>query len=174
MTRLPPLSIRTRLALLYTALLAAALAAFGGGMYVVLSSELQRSADQSLVANAEHGAGALAQDIDANGNLAPTGRLVGQLASTGGRVIVLDEDGRELADSAPSDEARSPSGRRTSAAADAHTHAIHEVAVAGDALRMTGAGDRAARRIDDRVRRVGGQHDTAANAAGHACESRSS
>lgn len=137
MTRLPPLSIRTRLALLYTALLAAALAAFGGGMYVVLSSELQRSADQSLVANAEHGAGALAQDIDEDGNLVPTDRLVGQLASTGGRVIVLDRDGQELADSAPSDVAQLPVRPEDIAAADTHTHAIHEVAVAGDALRMT-------------------------------------
>jgi signal transduction histidine kinase len=137
MTRLPPLSIRTRLALLYTALLAAALAAFGGGMYVVLSSELQRSADQSLVANAEHGAGALAQDLDANGDLAPTDRLVGQLASTGGRVIVLDPDGMELADSAPPDAASLPVRPEDIAAADVHAHAIHEVAVAGDALRMT-------------------------------------
>ncbi|MHB8959900.1 MAG: sensor histidine kinase [Candidatus Limnocylindrales bacterium] len=137
MTRLPPLSIRTRLALLYTALLAAALTAFGSGMYVVLSSELEGSADQSLVANAEHGAGGLAQDLDSKGNLAPTDRLVGQLASTGGRVIVLDRDGRELADSAPSDAAPLPVRPEDIAAADAHTHAIHEVAVEGDALRMT-------------------------------------
>ena len=51
------LSIRTRLAFIYTGLLAAALVAFGTGVYVVLHDELGRSFDVSLLANAEHAAG---------------------------------------------------------------------------------------------------------------------
>lgn len=137
MTHLPPLSIRTRLALLYTGLLAAALAAFGAGVYVVLDSELDRSFSQSLVANAEHAAGALAQDLDADGKLAPTPRLVGQLASTGGRVIVLGPDARELADSASSGEVSLPVSTADITAANQHTHAVHEAQVADDVLRMT-------------------------------------
>ena len=67
----------------------------------------------------------------------PFPRLVGQLASTGGRVIVLDRDGLELANSAPSNEPPLPVRPEDIAAADAHAHTIHEVAVAGEALRMT-------------------------------------
>ena len=137
MSRLPPLTIRARLALLYTGLLAAALAAFGGGVYVVLSGQLEQSFNASLVANAEHGAAALAQDVDAQGNFATTGRLVGQLASTGGRVIVLSRDGLELADSAPPSSPPLPVRPEDIAAANAHAHAIHEVSDANGALRMT-------------------------------------
>lgn len=95
-----PLSIRTRLALIYTGLLAAALLAFGTGVYLVLRGELLSSFDASLAASAEHAAGAFAQDVDATGRLLPSGRLVDQLASTGGRVLVLDPDRIVLADSA--------------------------------------------------------------------------
>ena len=137
MTSLPRLSIRTRLALLYTALLATALVAFGTGMYVVLSGELARSFDSSLVANAEHAAGALAQDVDAQGRLAPTNRLVAQFASTGGRVVVLDVDGAALVDSARPDEPPLPLGLLDIDAADQHVHAIHEIPVSGDILRVT-------------------------------------
>lgn len=137
MTQLPPLSIRTRLALLYTGLLAAALAAFGAGVYVVLDSELDRSFNQSLVTNAEHAAGALAQDLGADGSLAPTPRLVGQFASTGGRVIVLGPDARELADSASSGEVPLPVSPADITAANQHAHAVHEAPVADDVLRMT-------------------------------------
>ena len=83
-------SIRTRLALIYMMILAAALLAFGGGIFMLLQVELQRSFAAGLVANAEHAAGALAQDVDAQGRLVVSGRLVEQLASTGGRVVVLD------------------------------------------------------------------------------------
>ncbi len=137
MIRLPPLTIRLRLALLYAALLAAALAAFGGGMYVVLSRELQMSFDDSLVANAEHAAGAVSQDVDAAGNLSPTPRLVSQLASTGGRILVLDPAGREIADSAPAAEPALPVTPDDLAAADRHDHYIHEHPVQGDVLRVT-------------------------------------
>ncbi len=96
-----PLSIRTRLALLYTGLLVAALIIFGTGVYFILRDELERSFHTSLIANAEHAAGAFAQDINADGRLRPSARLVEQLASTGGRVLVLDPAGGVLADSAP-------------------------------------------------------------------------
>ena len=43
-------SIRTRLALVYTGLLAGGLIAFGAGMFVVLRAELERSFDAALVA----------------------------------------------------------------------------------------------------------------------------
>ncbi len=137
MTSLPRLSIRTRLALLYTGLLAAALATFGTGMYVVLSGELARSFDRSLVANAEHAAGALAQDVNAQGRLAPSDRLVAQFASTGGRVIVLDADGGELVDSAQPGEPPLPLASLDIDAADRHAHVIREVPVPGDVLRIT-------------------------------------
>ena len=128
--------IRTRLALLYTALLVAALAAFGTGTYLVLRDELQRSFDASLVANAEHAAGAFAQDLDADGRLLPSRRLLDQFAATGGRVIVLDETGAELQESA------SPGADDLSitaidlAAAAAHQHAVRDVAVGADQLRV--------------------------------------
>jgi hypothetical protein len=77
-------SIRTRLALIYTALLAAALIAFGTGVFVVLREELERSFDAGLIANAEHAGGAFAQDIDSDGVLRASERLIEQLASTGG------------------------------------------------------------------------------------------
>ncbi len=95
------LAIRTRLALIYTGLLTAALVAFGAGMYLVLRQQLEVSFNAGLIANAEHAAGAFAQDIDADGRLRPTQRLIAQFASTGGRVLVLDAIGTELADSAP-------------------------------------------------------------------------
>jgi two-component system, OmpR family, sensor kinase len=94
-------SIRTRLALIYTALLAAALIAFGSSVFLVLRGELQRSFEAGLLANAEHAAGALGQDVDAGGRLRVSERLVEQFASTGGRVVVLDPAGAVLADSAP-------------------------------------------------------------------------
>jgi signal transduction histidine kinase len=137
MSRLPPQSIRTRLALLYSGLLAAALVAFGTGMYVILQSELEQAFDRSLLANAEHAAGALALDLDARGNLAPAARLVSQLASTGGRVLVLGPAGHELSDSAAPDEAPPPIGAADIAAADQHAHVVREIRVAGDVRRMT-------------------------------------
>ena len=84
------LSFRVRLALIYNGLLAVALLAFGAGTFLILRVELIGSFDSALVANAEHAAGAFAQDVDAAGQLRPSSRLVSQLASTGGQVIVSD------------------------------------------------------------------------------------
>ncbi len=130
-------SIRTRLALIYTGLLAAALVVFGTGMYLVLREELGRSFDTGLLANAEHAGGALAQDVDADGVLRASERLVDQLASTGGRVIVLDPGGGVLADSAPPGAAALGLVPEDLAQADRHAHAVRELASAGDVLRLT-------------------------------------
>jgi signal transduction histidine kinase len=131
------LSIRTRLALIYTGLLASALVAFGSGMYLVLRAELDGSFNAGLLANAEHAAGAFAQDIDASGRLRPTERMIAQFASTGGRVVVLDADGGELADSAPAGSLALSISPDDLAAADRHAHAIRELAAGGDVLRLT-------------------------------------
>ena len=130
-------SIRTRLALIYTGLLAAGLVVFGTGMYLVLRDRLEGSFDASLLANAEHAAGALAQDIDAGGRLRPADRLIEQFASTGGRVVVLGADGTKLADSAPAGSRALSITPDDLAAADRHANAIRELAAAGDVLRLT-------------------------------------
>lgn len=132
-----PLSIRTRLALIYTGLLAAALVAFGVGVFLVFREELQNSFDSSLLANAEHAAGAFAQDVDAEGTFQASERLLDQLASTGGRVVVLDPQGNVLADSAPSSAGALALVPADLAQADRHAHAVREVAGAGDVLRLT-------------------------------------
>jgi signal transduction histidine kinase len=130
-------SIRTRLALIYTGLLTAALIAFGGGVFLIMRQELQQSFDVSLLANAEHAGGAFAQDIDADGELRAPGRLVAQFASTGGRVVVLDPRGAVLADSAPDDGPGLPIVPEDLADADGHAHAVREIAVDDDVLRLT-------------------------------------
>lgn len=130
-------SIRTRLALIYTGLLAAALIAFGAGVFVVLRDELQRSFDTALIANAEHAAGAFAQDVDASGQLRPSDRLLEQFAASGGRILVLDTNRTALADSAPSGSAELPLAAADFQAADDHAHAVREVSVGGDILRFT-------------------------------------
>ena len=130
-------SIRTRLALIYTGLLAGALVVFGLGVYIVLENELERSFDAALTANAEHAAGAFAQDVNASGQIRPSERLLEQFAATGGRVVVLDPSGSVLADSA---SPASPAPSLTEAdlaAADAHAHAVREFAVDGDTRRIT-------------------------------------
>ena len=138
MTRLRrPLSIRTRLALIYTALLAAALIAFGTGVFLVLHHELERSFDAGLFANAEHAAGAFALDVDADGRLRPIGRLIDQFASTGGRVVVFDRTGTELVDSAPIGSAVLRINGDDLAAADRHAHVVRELLSAGDIVRVT-------------------------------------
>ena len=131
------LSIRTRLALIYTGLLAAALVAFGTGMYLVLRDQLEGSFDASLLANAEHAAGALAQDVDPGGQLTPSDRLIDQFASTGGRVVVLDASGGPLADSWRGGSGGLAITPADLAAADRHAHAIRELDTPGDAVRMT-------------------------------------
>ena len=130
-------SIRTRLAIIYTGLLAAALVAFGTGVFVVLRDELERSFDAGLLANAEHAGGALAQDVGADGVLRAPERLVEQLASTGGRVIVLDPSGVVLADSAPPGAEEFGIVPEDLAQADRHAHAVRELVSAGDMLRLT-------------------------------------
>ena len=137
--RKPPrrLSIRTRLALIYTGLLAAALIVFGTGMYLVLRQQVELSFNQGLLANAEHAASAFAQDVDAGGHLRPTQRLIAQFASTGGRVVVLDSSGAELADSASPGSPALSIGPEDLAAADRHAHAVRELATGSDALRLT-------------------------------------
>jgi signal transduction histidine kinase len=129
-------SIRTRLALIYTGLLAAALITFGTGVFLLLREELERSFDASLLANAEHAAGAFAQDVDAEGVLRASERLLEQLASTGGRVVVLGPDGVAMADSATPGSADLPLVPGDLAEADRHARAVREVVASGDVLRL--------------------------------------
>ena len=136
MTRSPiRLTLRARLALLYTGLLAGALLLFGGGGFVILRDQLERSFDQSLLANAEHAGGAFALDVTPGGQLQPSLRLLGQLASTGGRVVVLDRQGHALADSAPAAPPL-PIDAGDLAAATRHEHDIRSVVASGKASRL--------------------------------------
>ena len=131
------LSIRTRLALIYTGLLATALIVFGTGTYLVLRDQSQGSFDAGLLANSEHAAGALAQDVDAEGRLRPSERLIEQFASTGGRVVVLDANGRQLADSSAGGSEALPITPADLGGADRHDHAIRDLSLEGDVLRLT-------------------------------------
>jgi two-component system OmpR family sensor kinase len=130
-------SIRTRLALIYTGLLAVALIAFGVGVFLVLRVQLEASFDAALQANAEHAGGAFAQDVDGSGALSPSQRLVDQFASTGGRIVILDPTGSVLGDSSGSGATTLPVIAEDLAAADRHDHATREVALGDDVLRMT-------------------------------------
>jgi two-component system OmpR family sensor kinase len=130
------LAIRTRLAVIYAGLLAAALVAFGAGVYVVLHDELERSFDSSLISNAEHAGVAFAQDINPTGQLQPTSRLIAQFAATGGRVVVLDPAGRTLIDSAPPASSELALTKDDLAVADRHAHIIRELAAGGDVIRL--------------------------------------
>ena len=131
------LSLRARLALIYTGLLAAALMTFGASMYVVLRDQLESSFDSRLLANAEHAAGALAQEVDATGSLHPSAALIDQFASTGGRVVVLGPVGTIVVDSAPSGTPAIPVSATDLAAADAHSHAVDELTMGADRVRLT-------------------------------------
>jgi signal transduction histidine kinase len=131
------LSIRTRLALIYTGLLAAALVTFGSGVYLVLRQQLGSAFDTALLANAEHAAGAFAQDVGPDGRLEPSDRLISQLAGTGGRLMILDERGAKLADSAPAGVPDLPFTADDFAVAQQHTHVVHDVTAGGDILRLT-------------------------------------
>ena len=134
---LHPRSIRTRLALIYTGLLAVALIVFGAGVFFVLSAQLEASFDAALEANAEHAAGAFAQDVDPAGTLNPSQRLVDQFASTGGRIVVLGPDGAVVADSAGTGGERLPLSDDALVAADRQEDVIRELQVGGDVMRMT-------------------------------------
>lgn len=131
------LSIRARLALIYTGLLATALVIFSTTMYLVLRDQLVSAFDTGLLANAEHAAGALAQDVDPAGRLRPSTRLIEQFASTGGRVVVLDPAGGQLADSSPGAVVVLSITPTDLAAADRHAQAIRDLDVNGDVLRLT-------------------------------------
>lgn len=131
-----PLSIRARLALLYTGLLAAALIVFGSGVYVVLRDQLQASFERALAANTEHAADAIAQEVGPNGPASSTGRLVQQLALTGGRVVVLDRAGRTIVDSSDPTIPELPITPEDLALGDRHAHAVRQIAVQGDVLAM--------------------------------------
>ena len=134
--RLPELSLRARLALLYTGLLAVALLLFGGGGFLILRDQLERSFDAGLMGNAEHAAGAFALDVSADGRLQPSARLLQQLASTGGRVVVLDPQGSELADSATG-APELPINTADLSLAERHAHALRSLAVGGKVYRLT-------------------------------------
>lgn len=125
------------MALIYNGLLAVALIVFGVGVFLVLRAQLQASFDASLQANAEHAGGAFAQDVDASGNLRPSGRLVDQFASTGGRVVILDPSGSVLSDSGGSGSIPLPLTAGDLAAADRHEHATRDITLGDEALRMT-------------------------------------
>ncbi len=131
------LPIRARLALLYTGLLVAALVVFGGGLYLVLQNALSSSFDQGLLDNAEHARGAFAADVGQSGSLQPSSRLLAQLASTGGRVIVFGPDGALLADSAPAGTGPLPLGGDAFVLAARHGYGLREAVVGGDTLRLT-------------------------------------
>lgn len=129
-------TIRTRLALIYTGLLVAALAVFGSGVYLVLRTELERSFDASLTANAEHAAGAFAQDVGPDGILRPTTRLLEQFASTGGRILVLAPDGSVIADSAGTGAAPVPVATRDLIAAGRRQQVVEQTALGPEVVRL--------------------------------------
>lgn len=106
-------------------------------MFVVLRDALEGSFDASLLANAEHAGGAFAQDVDPEGRLLASDRLIEQLASTGGRVMVLDPRGVVLADSAGPGVAAFPLTSADFAEADDDAHAVREIVVNDDVLRLT-------------------------------------
>ncbi len=129
------LPIRTRLALIYTGLLVAALTVFGAGVFLVLSEQLQTSFDSSLMANAHHAAGAFAQDIGADGQLHPTARLLDQFAATGGRVEILDPAGKLVLDSAPAGTQLLPIPP-SDIAPGAHPQDVHAALAGGESYRL--------------------------------------
>lgn len=126
-TRERQVSIRARLALIYAAILGTALLLFGSSVYLVLQDQLARTFEARLLANVEHAAGAFAQDIDASGEVRPSRRLLGQLASTGGRVVVLDPQGAILADSAPQDGFALDVSRRDLSQAERDAQVVREI-----------------------------------------------
>ena len=129
------LPIRTRLALIYTGLLVAALAIFGTGTFLVLREQLQSSFKASLMANAEHAAGAFAQDVGADGKLHPTARLLNQFASTGGRVEILDPTGNLVLDSAPAGTLPLPVPS-SDTSVGVHAQDAHAVTAGGESFRL--------------------------------------
>lgn len=132
-----PGSIRVRLALIYSGLLAVALAAFGLGVFTVLRMQLERAFEAQLSANAEHAADAFGESLTADADLVPDARLLAQFASTGGRVVVLDPAGVELADSAPTDAPVLTIGAEDIRSGSLHEHRVRNIRVDGTDLAMT-------------------------------------
>ncbi len=129
--------IRIRLALLYTGLLAVAMAVFGAGVFLVLRSELDRSFDEGLASSAEHAGDALGQEVRPGGRFDPSRVLLRQLVSTGGRAVVLDASGEVLIDSAPSARDPLPIASTHLELADADAHAVSDVTLDGAPSRLT-------------------------------------
>ena len=136
-TPLHRLPIRIRLALLYTGLLAIALAVFGASVFVVLRGELERSFDQALISSAEHASDALGQAVGPDGRFDPSRALLRQLVSTGGRAAVLDASGRVLINSAPDTADPLPIAATDLVRADADTHAVSGAILDGSPYRLT-------------------------------------
>jgi two-component system, OmpR family, sensor kinase len=129
------LTIRARLALLYTGLLVASLLLFGGGVYVVLRNALETSFDAALVANAQHAAGAFSHEAGPE-RLRPSQTLLEQLAATGGRIVVIDAAGREVADSAPTAPEVVITDRELADTAAGRPH-LRDVDHGGETFRLT-------------------------------------
>lgn len=128
------LTLRARLAFLYTGLLAVALLLFGAGGFLLLRGQLVAAEDAAVLSNAEHAGGAFALDV-VDGEFAPSDRLLDQLASTGGRVVVLDADGHKLIDSDPG-VTELPIGSRALAEAAVHSHGTRLIELDGRPNRM--------------------------------------
>lgn len=131
-----PGSIRVRLALIYSGLLAVALISFSAAVFVILRGQLEHAFEAQLTANAEHAADAFGESIGTATVLVPDDRLLGQFASTGGRVLVLDADGTELADSASDQPSLALTGADI-ASGRLHEHRIRSVRVGAVELAMT-------------------------------------
>ena len=132
-----PLSIRARLALLYTGLLAAALVVFGSGVYLVLRDQLETSFERTLMANATHAADAIAQEVGSHDPTPSVERLVKQLATTGGRVVVLDRAGRPVVDTAAPGTPALPISTQDLRLSDLRTRVVRQIAGPDDVTAMT-------------------------------------
>ena len=132
-----PLSIRARLALLYTGLLTAALVVFGSGVYLVLRDQLESSFERTLMANATHAADAIAQEVGSHDPTPSVERLVKQLATTGGRVVVLDRAGRPVVDTAAPGTPALPISTQDLRLSDLRTRVVRQIAGPDDVTAMT-------------------------------------
>ena len=132
-----PLSIRARLALLYAGLLTAALVVFGSGVYLVLRDQLESSFERTLMANATHAADAIAQEVGSHDPTPSVERLVKQLATTGGRVVVLDRAGRPVVDTAAPGTPTLRISTQDLRLSDLRTRVVRQIAGPDDVTAMT-------------------------------------
>ena len=132
-----PLSIRARLALLYTGLLAVALIVFGSGVYLVLRDQLESSFERTLMTNAAHAADAIAQEVGSHGPTPSVERLVNQLAATGGRIVVLDRAGQPVFDTAAPGTPALPITARDLRLGDLRTPGVRQIEGLDDVTAMT-------------------------------------